>query len=116
MIRAPSHARSSRGGLPVWQALSRLVIGLIVVIILVLAALAFQPQIKRHAEERREIRRLEDQVQSEQELIRMKKKELDLLQSSPEYVEIIARDKMDMMKEGEVIFRIEASTTPSATP
>ncbi len=98
---------SSRGGLPVWQALSRLLMVLILFIFLALVALTFQPLIQRHKEEKQKIRQLEAAVHNEQEIIRLKKKELDLLQASPEYVEIIARDKMDMMKEGEVIFRIE---------
>jgi cell division protein FtsB len=32
-----------------------------------------------------------------------------LLESDKEYIETIARDKLDMMKEGETIFRLDPS-------
>lgn len=108
----PSHY-TSREGLPIWQVLSRLVIALIVLIFLALVYLTFRPLFDRHSEEKQKIREIEIKVLNEQEIIRQKKKELDLLQANPEYVEIIARDKMDMMKEGEVIFRIESSSADS---
>jgi cell division protein FtsB len=37
--------------------------------------------------------------------------EVKLLQTDPQYLEIIARDKLDLMKEGETIFRL-SNTQP----
>jgi cell division protein FtsB len=35
------------------------------------------------------------------------RRELDLLKNDPDYVETIARDRLNMMKPGETIFRVE---------
>jgi hypothetical protein len=37
----------------------------------------------------------------------------NLLTTDPAYLETIARDKLDLMKEGEVIFRLERTEKPS---
>jgi len=36
-------------------------------------------------------------------------REVNLLKTDPVYLETIARDRLDLMKDGETIFRIEAS-------
>ena len=60
-----------------------------------------------------------DQEQSKlsnEQLIRQQRtREVQLLQNDPEYVEIIARDKIGVMKEGETIFRVDTSPA-KATP
>lgn len=43
----------------------------------------------------------------EQLLIRQHEREIYLLQNDKEYIETIARDKLDLMKEGETIFRFD---------
>jgi cell division protein FtsB len=58
-----------------------------------------------------------DLASQEERLADLKKKtadhdqEVKLLQTDPQYLEIIARDKLDLMKEGETIFRL-SSTQP----
>jgi len=57
-------------------------------------------------------------VQYEQEIIRLKReraqleREKQLLIHDPQYLEKVAREKMGLIKEGEVIYKI----TPAATP
>lgn len=43
----------------------------------------------------------------EQLLIRQHEREIYLLQNDKEYIETIARDKLDLMKQGETIFRFD---------
>ena len=41
-----------------------------------------------------------------QKLAESREQEVHLLQTDREYLEMIARDRLDMMKEGETIFRL----------
>ena len=51
-----------------------------------------------------------------QELDRdQREREVHLLQNDPEYVEIIARDKIGVMKPDEQIFRLDAPATTEST-
>lgn len=49
---------------------------------------------------------------AEQLLQKKREREVTLLQTDPGYVEIIARDKLGVMKEGETIFRLDGSRAP----
>jgi cell division protein FtsB len=42
--------------------------------------------------------------------------EENLLKHDPEYVGIIARDRLDLMKDGETVYRIPAATAQLGTP
>jgi cell division protein FtsB len=44
----------------------------------------------------------------EKNLLARQTREVTLLKADPTYLETIARDKLDVMKEGETIFRLEA--------
>ena len=56
-----------------------------------------------------------DLALQQERLAQLKKKtaehdqEVKLLQTDPQYLEIIARDKLDLMKDGETIFRLSNS-------
>ena len=41
-------------------------------------------------------------------LLARQTREVTLLKTDPTYLETIARDRLDLMKEGETIFRLEA--------
>ncbi len=80
---------------------------------LVLLGLAYFPEIKRQRAAQAELRRLQIEVANQETILKHQRQELSLLKSDPEYLEIVARDKMDLMKEGETIFRIDAPSSGS---
>ncbi len=43
-------------------------------------------------------------------------REISWLKTDPTYLETIARDRLDLMKEGETIFRLEPSKATKSTP
>jgi cell division protein FtsB len=53
---------------------------------------------------------LQAQVNEQKHLIARQTREVNLLTTDREYLETIARDKLDLMKEGEVIFRLEPAS------
>ena len=67
----------------------------------------FVPPYKTLLQSRAEIDNLQAQVNEQKRLLARQTREVNLLTTDPAYLETIARDKLDLMKEGEVIFRLE---------
>ena len=91
----------------VWQRLNRVLrVLLLVAIVLVILSL-FVPPYKKLAQSRNEIENLQSQVSDQKILLVRQNREVNLLKTDPTYLETIARDRLDLMKEGETIFRLE---------
>ena len=58
---------------------------------------------------RSEIDNLQAQVNEQRLLLARQTREVSLLQTDPAYLETIARDRLDLMKDGETIFHLEAA-------
>ncbi|HEY6842354.1 MAG TPA: septum formation initiator family protein, partial [Chthoniobacterales bacterium] len=54
------------------------------------------------------LQNLKQQVEQERATYNKQSKRLTLLQNDPAYTELLARDKLDLMKPGETIFRMES--------
>ncbi len=89
--------------------MNRLLVGLIVLALLLFAGLTFYPEWVKRNELTRQLN--EEQAKLDAEILLQKKREREvtLLQTDPGYVEIIARDKLGVMKEGETIIRLDGS-------
>jgi cell division protein FtsB len=91
----------------VWQRLNRVLRVLLVVAILLVIVSLFAPPYKRLARSRAEIDSLQAQVNEQKMLLARQTREVNLLKTDATYLETIARDRLDLMKEGETIFRLE---------
>jgi cell division protein FtsB len=56
-----------------------------------------------------EIDQLRAQRDEQQMLLAKQTREVNLLKTDPVYLETIARDRLDLMKDGETVFRIESA-------
>jgi hypothetical protein len=112
--------RSKRRRNPeVWHKANRLVIILIVLAIVGVALLAFIPEIARHKSLTNQLEQEKESLARQELVSRQRAREVHLLQDDSEYVEIIARDRLGVMKEGETILRLDSNpkaATPVATP
>ncbi|MEO8206745.1 MAG: septum formation initiator family protein [Chthoniobacterales bacterium] len=97
-----------------WNRINRLIFFLILVTIAGLIFLSFYPEWKRLRDLRQNTSNLRQEVAKKEQLLRAKSNEVYLLQNDPEYLEVIARDRLDMMKEGETIYRLDSKTTTVA--
>jgi cell division protein FtsB len=91
----------------VWQRLNsilRLLLGAAVVLVIVSL---FLPPYKKLTQSRTEIDNLQSQVNDQKILLARQTREVNLLKTDPTYLETMARDRLDLMKEGETIFRLE---------
>ena len=96
----------------IWQRLNSILRVLLVLALLLVIVSLFLPQSKKLAQSRGEIERLQDQVTEQKTLLARQTREVNLLKTDPTYLEIMARDRLDMMKEGETIFRLEQAPLP----
>ena len=67
------------------------------------------PLAKEQQRQQRLLRDLTIQVEMERAKYNKESRKLTLLQNDPSYLEILARDKLDLMKPGETIFRFDAN-------
>ncbi len=74
----------------------------------------FVPPYKKLNASRAAIDNLQAQVNEQKTLLARQNREVNLLKTDPTYLETIARDRLDLMKEGEVIFRLEQGHGDSA--
>ena len=114
-----SLAEARRTGDPsFWNALNRVLLTLVIVGSVASLVLWFYPELVRRDQMARNLLREREELLAEQNLRKHREREVYLLENDKEYIETIARDKLDMMKEGETIFRLDPSKgiTPASKP
>jgi cell division protein FtsB len=93
-----------------WQRLNRVLRILLGIAVWLIIISLFVPPYKKLTHSRAEIDNLLAQVNDQKTLLARQTREINLLKTDPTYLETITRDRLDMMKEGETIFRLEPAT------
>ena len=96
----------------VWHYLNRFLTVLIVLAGVLFIGLSLYPEWRRRNQLSSKLEEEQTRLRAEQLLQKKREREVDLLQNDHGYVETIARDKLGVMKEGETIFRLDASRPP----
>jgi cell division protein FtsB len=96
----------------VWQRLNRILRVLLVLALVLVIVSLFLPQWKKLTQSRAEIDNLQGLVNEQKTLLARQMREVNLLKTDPSYLETLARDRLDLMKEGETIFRLEQLPAP----
>jgi cell division protein FtsB len=96
----------------VWQRLNRILRVLLVLALVLVIVSLFLPQWKKLTQSRAEIDKLQGLVNEQKTLLARQMREVNLLKTDPSYLETLARDRLDLMKEGETIFRLEQLPAP----
>jgi len=101
----------------IWQRLNRILRLLLFIAGWLMVISLFVPPYKRMQAARAEIDAIQAQVNEQKAILGRQTREVNLLKTDPTYLETIARDRLDLMKEGETIFRLElAKAVPSKRP
>jgi cell division protein FtsB len=95
----------------IWQQMNHVLRVLLFIAVWFLAISFFLPPYKKLNQNRAEIEQLQAQVVEQKSLLARQTKQVTLLKSDPTYLETIARDSLELMKEGETIFRLEPRRT-----
>lgn len=91
----------------IWHSLNRFVVTLIILAAAVPIAYSFLPEVKKRKEQEARIEQLKKEIDAQRMRLARHEREENLLRRDPEYVGIIARDRLDLMKEGETIYRLD---------
>lgn len=98
--------------LGIWSKLTQVVIALVAIAILLLIGMTYLPLIQQNENYRREIDRLDTEIQKQAEVSKELKGEIDALRNDPKTVERLAREKLEYARSNETIVHFEA-VTPS---
>jgi cell division protein FtsB len=99
----------------VWHSLNRIVMTLCAFMVIALLICAFLPVLKDQRESNRKLDELRAEISRQSALLARREREVDLLKNNPEYLELIARDRLDLMKPGETIYRLDPLKPDSST-
>ena len=100
----------------IWQRLNRVLRILLAIVIWLVIISLFLPPYQKWRQNRDEIDKLQSQVTEQKTFLAGQTRDVSLLKTDPTYLETIARDRLDLMKEGETIFRLEPKSTARRDP
>ncbi len=92
-----------------WTSLNRFLAVLIAITVLAVIGYRYMPEMGKRREQEARIESLTVQIDQEERLLAQRTLQEKLLKRDPEYIGLVARDKLDLMKDGETIYRIEPS-------
>ena len=96
----------------VWQRLKSILRVLLALAALLVIVSLFLPLSKKRAQSQVELDKLQAQVNDQKMMLARQTREVNLLKTDPAFLETKARDRLDLMKEGETIFRLEQLPAP----
>ncbi len=111
MSAAQGHFQNPTPSGGIWHSLNRFLIVLILLVLAMIAAYRFLPEISKRRDQQTHVDRLKAEVERERQVLTRNLRLEELLKHDPEYVATVARDKLDLMKPGEFIYRLP-STVP----
>ena len=98
----------------IWSWLTKAVIALVVVAIMILFGYRYLPLIQQNERMRKEIFRLDAEIQKQAEISRQLQTEIAALRNDPKTVERLMRGTLGYAKPDETVIRFE--TGPSNSP
>lgn len=103
--------------LGIWSKLTRVVIFLLLVAVVLGIAIWYLPLIQQNERMRKEVLRLDTQIQKEDDTSKQLKSSIDSLHNDPKAVERLARERLGYAKPGETVVRFEGTNVANpATP
>ena len=100
------HFRERRDA-TIWQQMNAILRVLLLIAVWLLIISFFLPPYKQLQRDRAAYDQLNNQLRDEKTTLARLTRQVTLLKNDPTYLETIARDSLEMMKEGETIFRLE---------
>ena len=90
-----------------WHRINKVLTGLVVLGVLLGIGVMFYPVWHKQQDMRLRVLQLESELKDKTASMQGLQGELGLLRNDREYLETIARDRLNLMKPGETIFRVE---------
>ena len=97
--------------LGIWKILTRVVMVLILAAVMLGIAFWYLPLIQQNERIRKQVLRLEAQIQREEATNQLLKASIEILRNDPKAVERLARERLGYAKPGETVIRFEGVVT-----
>jgi cell division protein FtsB len=102
--------------LGIWDKLTPVVIFLLFVAGILLVGVWYLPLIKQNERMRKEMVRLDNLIQKEEEVGKQLRTAIEALRRDPKAVERLARERLGYAKPGETVIRFEEPQTNTSAP
>lgn len=102
-----------KGGGNVWAKLAQITQWLVIAVVFAALFACFLPVIRQVQKLQDDKRKQAGAIAAAQAENRQWNRQIDLLRTNPEYIERIARDKLNLGKTGEIIFRFDPYPPPA---
>ncbi len=115
--RIDFHTAPSGGG--IWHSLNRFLFTLIVLTVLAAIGYRMLPEIGKRRDQQARVDHLKAKVDAARQTLARNIRVENLLKHDPEYLGLLARDRFNLQKPGETIYRLEDTTAapaPRAVP
>ncbi len=113
--RDPFQEESEEVGLDIWQRLSKVMVALLFLCVLAAVLRLFIPEIERRNQLQQQAQQFEQVRMEKKARVARLQQKFDLLKNDREYLEAVARDRLDLAKEGEYIIRLERADEKAAS-
>ena len=100
--------------LGIWSKLTQAVIALVVLAVLILIGMTYVPLIHQNERMRREILRLDTELQKQDDIAKGLRADIDALRNDPDTVSRLAREKLGYAKPDETIVHFETNSLATA--
>ncbi len=97
--------------LGIWSALTKIVVGLVVLAVLLLIGMCYLPLIHQNERMQTENLRLQRELEKESEKSRQLQAQIDALRNDPKTIERLMREKLGYAKPDETVVRFENPAT-----
>ncbi len=95
--------------LGIWSKLTQAVVALVVVAVLILIGMTYLPLIHQNERMRREIQRLDTELQKQEEVSKQLRADIESLRNDPATVSRLVREKLGYAKADETVIRFETN-------
>lgn len=95
----------------IWNKLTKVVVGLLVLTGVLCVARWYLPLIQKNERYRREVLRLDGEIQKQEAAAKESREAIEALRTDPKTVERLAREKLGYAKPGETVVIFEAPQT-----
>jgi cell division protein FtsB len=96
--------------LGIWSKLTQTVIVLVALAILILIGMTYLPQIRQNERMRRDILRLDAEIQQQETTSRQLRADIESLRNDPATVERLAREKLGYARPDETVIHFETNS------
>ena len=114
--REPFEEEPEVVGPDIWQRLSKVMLALLFLCVVAAVLRLFIPEIERRNQLEQQAQRFEQLRLEKAARVAQLQKEYDLLKNDREYLETIARDRLDLAREDETVIRLDRSDEESTSP